>query len=253
MARHARKLSSTGIYHIMLRGINRQSIFENEDDCKYFLNVIAKVKDVFKYKLIGYCLMDNHVHLLIGVGDEMPSNIIKSIGVRYASWFNRKYSRSGHLFQDRYKSEVVIDDSGLLSVLRYIHRNPLMAGQCKNIRNYNWSSYQDYIAGNKALVDVTDVLEIFSVDSKIAKKLFAEYMQETSEDTFMEIEDPQENTDKAFKERMWKLCGIKTVSEFQALIPEARDINIRKLREAGMSIRRISRITGIPFGIVRRK
>ena len=89
--------------------------------------------------------MNNHIHLLIKEGQEELGTVFRRIGAKYVYWYNRKYSRRGHLFQDRYKSEVVEDDGYLLTVLRYIHQNPLKAGIVKNIEQYPWSSYQDYI------------------------------------------------------------------------------------------------------------
>ena len=107
MPRTARKKSSTGIYHVMLRGINRQSIFEDDEDNEKFLQTIKDCKDVSEFELYGYCLMGNHVHLLLKEGKESLELVFKRIGARYVFWYNWKYRRCGHLFQDRFKSEAV--------------------------------------------------------------------------------------------------------------------------------------------------
>jgi putative transposase len=128
MARKERKKSRSGIYHIMLRGINRQTIFEDEEDKRKFLETLKKYKDVSKYQLYSYCLMDNHVHLLIREMDETIAEAIKRISSSYVYWYNLKYERVGHLFQERFKSERVESEVYFLTVLRYIHQNPLKAG-----------------------------------------------------------------------------------------------------------------------------
>ena len=136
MPRTARKKSKTGIYHIMLRGINRQRIFEDDEDYRRFLNSLKEFKDKCGYEIYGFCLMSNHIHLLIKEGNEDLGIVFRRIGASYVYWYNWKYNRCGHLFQDRYKSETVENDVNLLSVLRYIHQNPVKAGIEKDLKNY---------------------------------------------------------------------------------------------------------------------
>jgi len=89
--------------------------------------------------------MSNHIHLVLKEGEEDLGTVFKRIGASYVYWYNWKYNRSGHLFQDRFKSEPVEDDTYFLTVLRYIHQNPIKAGITGNISNYPWSSYAEYI------------------------------------------------------------------------------------------------------------
>ena len=144
MARQARQKSISGIYHIILRGINRQVIFEDCDDKLKFLECLSYYRKACDYTVYGYCLMDNHVHLLIRESNEEIVSIMKRICVRYVAWYNRKYDRCGHLFQDRFKSEIVEDDAYLLVVLRYIHQNPLKVGLVHSLSDYRDSSYYEY-------------------------------------------------------------------------------------------------------------
>ena len=95
MARHARIESATGVYHVMLRGINRQNIFEESEDYERFKKCLYYAKEKCGIKLLGYCLMSNHVHIVLTLGSEPIGNSIKRIGVRYASWYNWKYNRQG--------------------------------------------------------------------------------------------------------------------------------------------------------------
>ncbi len=133
MPRQARKKSESGIYHIMLRGINQQQIFEDEEDNTKFIQVLKDCKAVSEYKILAYCLMGNHVHILIKIEKEPIEQVFKRICGRYVYWYNVKYQRVGHLFQDRFKSEPVEDDAYLMTVIRYIHQNPVKAGLCEKI------------------------------------------------------------------------------------------------------------------------
>ena len=104
MPRQARIKSESGIYHIMLRGINGQQIFEDEEDNQKFIEVLKDFKAVSEYSVFAYCLMGNHAHLLMKVGAEELEKVFKRIGGRYVYWYNNKYRRRGHLFQDRTKA-----------------------------------------------------------------------------------------------------------------------------------------------------
>ncbi len=107
-------------------------MFEDDEDYIKYLDVLRECKEISGYKLYGYCLMGNHLHLLLKTGKEDLEQIFKRIGARYVYWYNFKYGRSGHLFQDRYKSEPVETDSYIVTVLRYIHQNPVKAGICSD-------------------------------------------------------------------------------------------------------------------------
>ena len=127
MPRKARELSRTNIYHVMLRGINRQTIFEDNEDMNCFLTEVRRCKDISDFKLYAFCLMSNHVHLLLETDQEPLDMIFRRLGSRYAGWYNRKYGRVGHLFQDRYRSEKVETEQYFLTALRYILQNPMKA------------------------------------------------------------------------------------------------------------------------------
>ena len=136
MPRQARKKSESGIYHVMLRGINQQQIFEEPEDFEKFLQILKDCKAISGYKLFAYCLMGNHIHLLIKPEEESLEQAFKRIGGRFVYWYNVKYQRIGHLFQDRFRSEPVETDEYFMTVLRYIHQNPIKAGLCKVIDAY---------------------------------------------------------------------------------------------------------------------
>ena len=124
----------------MVRGINQQNIFVEDNDYLKYIDTLREYKKEIAFELYAYCLMGNHLHLLIKEGNEEIGNTMRRIGVSYAYWYNRQYDRSGHLFQGRFKSEPVEDDTYFLTVLRYIHQNPVKAGLVNNTEDYKWSS-----------------------------------------------------------------------------------------------------------------
>src|SRR3954454_10141583 len=125
MPRVAREKSRSGIYHVMLRGANRQEIFHDDEDCLRFLSIVEKYKMKAEVELYAWCLMGNHVHLLVKEGNESLSTTMKRIGVSFVFYYNEKYQTTGHLFQDRFRSICVISFLNLLNVVRYIHQNPV--------------------------------------------------------------------------------------------------------------------------------
>lgn len=230
----------------MLRGINKQVIFEDEEDNFKFLETLKKYKAISGYKIFAYCLMSNHVHLLLKIEKEDIDLIIKRVASSYVYWYNWKYKRNGHLFQDRFKSEPVENDSYFLTVVRYIHQNPLKAGVCKSIDGYNFSSYNEYV--KKAdLVDTDFCLGI------IDKEQFLDFNNEYNEDVCLEIEkDNFRLTDDEAREIIFKISKCRTITQFQNLNIDKRDKCLKLLRVNGLSIRQISRLTGIGFNVVRK-
>ncbi len=142
MPRIARQKSKSGIYHIMLRGTNRQEIFHEDEDNIRLLETLDRYREKNKVKVYGWCLMGNHAHLLIEEENDDLSIIIKRINISYAWFYNWKYNTIGHLFQDRYRSENIEDNQYIMTVLRYIHQNPVKAGMAKKAGEWKWRSYQ---------------------------------------------------------------------------------------------------------------
>ena len=191
MPRYPRQYSKTGIYHIMLRGNERKDIFIDEENKKKFIKIVIQKKADEAFKLYAYCIMDNHLHLVIKEQKEPISRIVKKITTSYAYYFNNKYRRVGHLFQDRYKSETIEDEPYLLSVIRYIHNNPEKAGISKK-EKYKWSSYSNYIDilnHHREIPEIKEMLEIFSLDTKKALKEFIHYSNKHEEKNFLEMKE----------------------------------------------------------------
>ena len=144
-ARQARYHVSNTIHHVMMRGNNRQKIFFNEEHYQYFLNILEESVKKFDHEILAYCLMSNHIHLIVHIVESSLSTIMRYINFRYAFWVNRKNDRIGHLFQGRYRSIEVADETYLVNLCRYIHFNPVVASMVESVHHYPWSSHQYYV------------------------------------------------------------------------------------------------------------
>lgn len=250
LPREARKISNTGVYHIMLRGINRQNIFEDQEDMERLLETIRKYKEVSKNQIYAYCLMSNHIHLLIKERENSISDFIKRMSSSYVLWYNKKYERCGHLFQDRFKSEVVENDEYFLTVVRYIHQNPIKAGLAQGIADYKWSSYNEYM-DRAVIVDSEFVFDTLSNDRKNAIELFRDINSQTSDDSCLEIDEKARVSDSEIEEYFLNLGfnpgGIRHLDKSK------RDEVIKKMKSlSGISIRQLSRVTGISKSVIDR-
>ena len=188
--------------------------------------------------------MGNHVHILLKEGKENLTLVLKRIAGSYVYWYNWKYHRSGHLFQDRFKSEPVEDDAYFLTVIRYIHQNPVKAGICRNVDGYKFSSYNEYI-NNSTLIDIDFCLGI------IDKEQFIEFNNEFNDDVCLDISDSDFRlTDDEALKIISKICKCKSVSDFQKFDKIKRNYYIGKFYQKGLSIRQISRLTGLSRKVV---
>lgn len=247
MPRRARIKSRTNIYHIMLRGINRQQIFYDKEDYRVFESILRHYKSICDFRLFAYCIMGNHIHLLIRTGSVPLEKIFKRIGSAFVYWYNCKYERVGHLFQDRYKSEAVLTEQYYLTVLRYILRNPVKAGICRHPAEYPYSSCYEYLSMNTHL---TDTEFTFSL---IAAEQLKEYILEDNDDECLEINEmPRRCSDAVAKELIYQEfgCFSPPVGEAKGQQRQLLNESIRKLIKSGISIRQLSRLTGISKKII---
>lgn len=247
MPRTAREKSRTDTYHIMLRGINQQQIFEDEEDCDKFIEILKHYQAICGYKVFAYCLMGNHIHLLMEFPKAPIEQVFKRIGSKYVYWYNIKYQRKGHLFQDRFRSEPVDDDPYFFTVIRYIHQNPVKAGLCKNVQDYKYSSYNGYFTDS----DLIDKEFVFSV---ISKEDFIEHNNQSSTAKCLDVDEKviKRVTDEEARKIIKKYSKCENVTEFQAIPIGKRDKYLRIFKEKGISIRQISRLTGVSYYVIQK-
>jgi putative transposase len=180
MARKPRIEFEGAFYHVISRGNQRQKIFRDDDDYRHYLDILSYYKDRYKFSLYCYALMSNHLHLLLETRKIPLSKMMQGISQRYTIYFNKKYQTVGHLFQGRYKALLCDKDAYLLTLIKYIHLNPVRAKMVKDAEEYPWSSHRFYIkrVNGKELLDTGQVLRMFSDDPAKGRKLYHVFMSD---------------------------------------------------------------------------
>ncbi len=241
MPRRAREKSATGVYHIILRGINKQIIFEEPGDFRTFISILSCYRKKCGFDLYAYCLMSNHIHLLVKETEEDISSVMKKIEVTFVKWYNQKYKRVGNLFQERYKSETVDTEEYLLQVFRYIHQNPLHAGLETQVgKEYPWSSYKDYERGTAKRTDIKMMMDYFGNRQELL-----EFIHRQIYDVCMEDYTPRTLSDEESLQAIERLTGCTSPSDFQHMDLEERNEALQRLLLVGFSIRQLNRLTGV--------
>lgn len=305
MGRPLREISPTGIYHVMLRGVNKQRIFEDLEDYNAFIRIVRKSLttdkwgnklDTPNFDLYAYCLMDNHVHLLIGTRIISISDVVKRIASTYARVFNERYERVGHFFQDRFRSEIVCDEEYFFHLMSYIHLNPVNGDLCRLPDEYAFSSFNELtgyytkVSDTKlhTLCDLSNIQErIGTITSEVVK----EYLLQVQRQQHL-IQEAKENAEKhhgesakiSFAEEDFThlpevlisklkmaikakadrdivdelvvqtiliLADAVSITDFQRYDKKTIRSVLGQIRETGVSIRQLSRISGISVGIIR--
>ena len=145
------------VYHVLARGVDGREIFVDEQDNRDFLRTILEVKSETPFSILAYCLMGNHFHFAIKVGDTGLSRIMQRILTTYVRGFNARHDREGHLFQARFKSLLCLDDAYLVALIRYIHMNPVRAALVLKPSDWPWSSHRQYSARTPSPLADTDI------------------------------------------------------------------------------------------------
>ena len=208
MARKPRIHYPDAFYHVMLRGNDGQNIFHATKDRFFLYDLIQEGIERFGHRIHAFCLMTNHLHLIVQVDDIPLAKIIQNMSFRYTRYFNKNTKRIGHLFQGRYKALLIDSDNYLLELVRYIHHNPIRAGAVRAADQYRWSSYRAYMGQEKIYWLTQDfVLSQFAKSEKKARHLFQEFclegVQERHRQEFHKgTHDGRILGDKSFVERM---------------------------------------------------
>ena len=247
MPRTARKKSVCGIYHIVLRGVNRQTVFYDDEDREVFLSRLKITKEKIDYDLYAFCFMGNHIHLIIKEKAQEIGKIMQNLLSSYIFWYNSKYERVGNLFQDRYKSEPIDTDNYLLCAVRYVHQNPVKARIVNNPKYYKWSSYNAYLNDRNNLVDTEVILSILK-----GQEGYKQFMAEEEKNLFLEPSDKIHITDDKLAKEIKIELGIKEINELLTLSREDLYKALAIIMEIkGANHYQVSRVTGVPMGIIR--
>lgn len=256
MPRMARKVSNTKVYHIIFRGNDKQDIFFDIQDYKKYLKEIKVTKEKYQYEILAYCLMSNHVHLIVFDKNDNLSKAMQSLAVAYSSYFSKKYDKVGHLFQNRFHSKNVETKEYLVQLCRYIHQNPPKA-QIGTVDNYKWSSYKEYINLDlkERITNINTILPMFGSNKQEAIKNFKIFHQKEIDDNAQnaEFEIVDKLTDEELKHILEKILNIQDALEIKRYSVDIRDEKIKKLKDIqGASKAQIARVTGLNRKIVER-
>lgn len=225
MARKPRIHYAGALYHVIVRGNNRAYIFKNRENKEKYKKIVSKYKKRYRFKLYAYCIMDNHAHMLIEVEDIPLSKIMQGIQQVFTQHCNRINRTTGHVFEQRYKSFLCGKDAYLLSLIRYIHQNPVRLKLTGGI-NYQWSSHKEYI-GNPGLADMDFPLSTFSDKKNKAIKSYLSFVVE------VELKDIQSMAIEAEKTEMAKNIEERhkiTKEVLIKIIEEVTEIKIGEIK-----------------------
>jgi putative transposase len=259
LPRYSRQKSDLGIYHIIVRGVDRMNIFLDKNDNSKFLDTLRRFKEADNYEIYAYCLMSNHVHLLMKEAGDSIQRFMKRVGVSYVYYFNKKYDRVGHLFQDRYRSEVIDSEQYLLACARYIHNNPVTAGLVEYPEDYYWSSYSYYLGASNHgdFLNIDFLLHLFSSDRGDAVLKLREFTEMGNDDCFMECENISIESAKE-KDKVEKII-TEILKEHNISLEELRKTKDKSYRNrilkelkrvSQFSVRELSLVLGISKDII---
>lgn len=185
-----RRLEAPGVvYHVIARGNERKAVFRDDVDRERYLSRLAHYREKFHFKLLAFCLMNNHVHLALETGQQPLSRIMAGLQSSYTQSFNRRHRRAGHLFQGRYKAFVVEKDRYLLALVRYVHDNPVRARVVERSWRYPWSSDRFYQKGSgPPWLDLDIVLAMLGRGKREATRRYRSFMAHAPEQTYEKLE-----------------------------------------------------------------
>lgn len=237
MGRKPRIEFNGAVYHVIQRGNNKEYIFKSIEHKKYLLTKITEIKKLMDFEVFGFVLMDNHYHMVIKCHEDSISSLMHRINGDFGKYYNISFKRSGHVFQGRYKGILVKDNKHLLSLLRYVHQNPVKANICKRVCDYKWSSdsFYRYNKG-KSLVNIDFILNIFSPDRKVALKEYVKFMDVAELEESIDFED----TDVIGEtEEQEKDSGIPLLDDILNKVTEGNEHIINQIK-AGSRIRELT-------------
>ena len=235
-----RKLSSSGIYHVVTRGNGRQIIFNDDGDRSTFLNKLVESARPHQVSLLAWCLMDNHVHLLVQDSSNNMSAALQTLLGSYARYFNRKTGHVGHVFQQRFYSEAIETDKQFLAALRYIHVNPERAGMC-DAAAYPWSSYREYVEEPRTC-NVQLGLELAGGAQAFIELCEAVKVDEVGFEGAYRLSDEEA---VAVVVAVCQAHGTVDAAAIKTLPVKKRDLLLRQIVGNGVSVRQAERLTGI--------
>ena len=244
MPRTSRIRSESGFYHVIFRGNGKQLLFESDEDRVCFLSLLKEKVLGQGISLIAWCLMSNHIHLLLDDPQNNLSHAMHALATAYARHFNDVSGHVGAVFQGRFTSVPIKDNEQLLQVVRYIHDNPEKAGIAPS-REYRWSSYREYLSGAHLINDKL-VLELIG-----GRGYFEEFSRSERYSGYY-VRSGKRVFDEDAMLAAHNVLGDVTPTEVKGLEKARRDDALRALRQAGLTRKQIERLTSIGASVISR-
>ena len=209
MARRPRVFAFGLLYHVIVRGNQRRKTFRSDDDYKVYLDRLEKYRAKFQVRIHAYCLMPNHVHLLLETGSTPLAKFMQGLQQSYTQYFNRRYHKVGHVFQGRYKAIICDKDKYLLALVRYIHLNPVRARLAKRPEHYTHSGHTSYLVNvPPKIIEAGPILKMFG-GRKQYESFVLQGIRESHNDEYYTVEDQRFLGEEGFGEEISRAAGAK--------------------------------------------
>ena len=207
MARRPTVFAPGLLYHVIVRGNQRRQTFRYEEDYQAYLDRLEKYRAKFQVRIYAYCLMPDHVHLLVETGLSPLGKFMQGLQQSYTQYFNRRYRKVGHLFQGRYQAIICDKDKYLLALIRYIHLNPVRAGLTKRPEAYAHSGHRSYfIHGTPKIIDPKPILNLLGGNRRY-ERFVLDGMSEEHNQAYYDVEDQRFLGDDTFGEEISREVG----------------------------------------------
>lgn len=188
MPRIPRKNLNSSFFHVMVQGINREYIFNTNENKNTYKKIIIENHENYDLNFLSYCLMDNHSHFLMFCEDfPILSKFMHNINMKYSKYYNKLNNRVGYVFRDRFKIQQIMDRNQLYNCLRYIHNNPVKANICSHMRDYAYSSYNEFLNKKEIINDKS--LELLFGTNKNFENIFTMIHNNFNSDDFIDVKN----------------------------------------------------------------
>lgn len=233
-----RGMSANGVYHVVVKGNNKNDIFCDDEDNMKFLHVLQDMQSEGKIDCYAFCLMVNHAHVMLRVKEDSISEVMRSIMLRYVKWYNNKYERTGRLFEDRFFSNPVTNLRYFMAGLQYIYNNPVKAGLCSSVAEYKWSSFRQLFMQENDIPNLS-----LSINRMLSRD---EALRVLDENLELEAWEPREHLlDTAAFNLVKETVDIEDWKDIQNLDKDQISLCVKMLREKGANKKQICRVLGI--------